>query len=65
MLAFRPALPQKLTIGVLRNLTASATGLYNEFGEKEMTKAYTKLITIDKNSIMNLIWFKSLIIFIG
>lgn len=49
MLAFRPALLAKeLTIGVLRNLTASATGLYNEFGEKEMIKAYTKLITIDK-----------------
>lgn len=49
MLAFRPALLAKeLTIGTLKNISASATGLYEEFGTKEMTQAYTKLITIDK-----------------
>lgn len=49
MLAFRPALLAKeLTIGVLKNITAAATGLHEEFGAKEMTQAYTKLITIDK-----------------
>ena len=49
MLAFRPALLAKeLTIGALKNISASATGLYEEFGTKEMTQAYTKLITIDK-----------------
>ena len=49
MLAFRPALLAKeMTIGTLKNMSASALGLYEEFGAKEMTQAYTKLITIDK-----------------
>ena len=49
MLAFRPALLAKeLTIGFFKNFSGAATGLFEEFGTKEMTQAYTKLITIDK-----------------
>lgn len=49
MLAFRPALLAKeMTIGVLKNISAAGTGLNEEFGAKEMTAAYTKLITINK-----------------
>lgn len=48
MLAFRPALLAKeMTIGVLKNFSAAALGINEEFGSKEMTKAYTKLLTID------------------
>ncbi len=49
MLAFRPVLLAKeLSIGTMKNILAAGTGLYAEFGEKEMLKAYTKLLTIDK-----------------
>lgn len=48
MLAFRPALLAKeMTIGVLKNFSASALGINEEFGAKEMTQAYEKLITVD------------------
>ena len=48
MLAFRPALLAKeMTIGVLKNFSASALGVNEEFGAKEMTLAYSKLLTID------------------
>lgn len=48
MLAFRPALLAKeMTIGVLKNFSASALGVNEEFGSKEMTLAYSKLLTID------------------
>ncbi len=48
MLAFRPALLVKeMTIGIMRNFSSSALGLNDEFNAEDMTKAYTKLITID------------------
>lgn len=48
MLAFRPVLLAKeMTIGVLKNFSASALGVNEEFGVKEMTAAYGKLLTID------------------
>ena len=48
MLAFRPALLAKeMTIGVLKNFSASALGINEEFGAAEMTKAYQKLLTVD------------------
>ena len=48
--AFRPALLQKSlnSIGVLQKFNLTAAMVYTMIGEKEMTKAYTKLITIDK-----------------
>jgi hypothetical protein len=48
MLAFRPALLVKeMTIGIMRNFTASALNINEEFNAADMTKAYGKLITID------------------
>lgn len=48
MLAFRPVLLAKeLTVGVLRNLSAAGVNYAQDFGAKEMTEAYGKLITID------------------
>ena len=49
MLAFRPALLMKeLTIGTMKNILAAGTGLSEDYGVKEMTQAYEKLIRIDK-----------------
>lgn len=48
MLAFRPALLVKeMTIGIMRNFSASALNINEEFNAADMAKAYGKLITID------------------
>lgn len=51
MLAFRPILMAKeLTIGTFKNITLAATQMYGKdvFTLKDLTKAYGKMLTIDK-----------------
>lgn len=47
MLAFRPTmLVKEITVGTIRNLLTAGTGIHADFGEKEMIKAYEKLLTV-------------------